>query len=224
MNTLYDILGLGRSASAEQIERAYQERMESMKTADAMSSEESINRLRAIREAYLVLSAPQKRAVYDQKLKSRETVSYEVVESKSTPWAWILLSCAILIGGAAYYHSEQKKQQLAELELKAAKEKAEAEKAARAAEAQQAALERELLAKRQQEEAANQRLNAIAQQEGRAIHSELERAKIQAERDRDQKERVARQDEQRSQQEAEARSRNEIARMQRALSIPIARH
>jgi curved DNA-binding protein CbpA len=221
MNTLYDILGLSRMASPEQIEQAYKEKLDSLKADETNTSEDSINKLRAIREAYLMLSSPAKRAAYDQKLKNRETVSYQVVQEKTMSWGFILTGCAILFALVGLYHYEYKKQQVAEMELKIAQEKAAAEKLAKEAEVQQAALDREMLMKKQQEEAANQRFIAQAQNEARIVRNEVERVTMVAERDKEQKERQARLEEQRAQHDAEMRSRNETARMQRALSIPI---
>jgi hypothetical protein len=224
MTTLYEILGVGRQATPAQIEHGYRERLDLLKT-NGTSPEEDITRLRALREAYQTLSAPARRQSYDARLKARETVSYEVVEAKPLPWATILLVAAALLGGGLYYHNDhQKKARLAQLELEAAKAKAEAEKAERLAAGEAAALERERQMRIQREDAANRQLAAQARYEGQRIHNEMQNF----EREKERQERQAAQERERAaereQREARARSRDEIARMERALSIPIRRH
>jgi curved DNA-binding protein CbpA len=225
MNTLYDILGIGRQATPEQIEQAYQEQLDALKADEGTDPKEGINRIRVIREAYLQLSSPTRRRTYDESLRAKETVSYQIVDQKPVPWVAILLASVVLTaGGLYYYKSNLEKARLVQLQLEADKAKAEAEKAAELAAAEQAALERSILLKRQQQEAANQRLSEQARYEGQRIHAEIQQATQQAAREKERREQQAKSDEARAQQEAQMRSRNDIARMERALSIPIRRH
>ena len=101
MNSLYDILGLGRSATAEQVEQAYQTRINKLKNVD-QSSDQDMIQLRAIKEAYAVLSSANRRAAYDSKLNAASRVTHEVVESAPLPWLKILLVAALFIGGGTY--------------------------------------------------------------------------------------------------------------------------
>jgi curved DNA-binding protein CbpA len=225
MNTLYDILGIGRQATQAQIDTAYKERLNALKAEENTNPKDGINRLRVIREAYLQLSSPTRRQSYDAILKTKETVQYEVVDKKPVPWVPLILVCIVLSTGGLYlYKSKIEKERLIQLQLQADKAKAEAEKAAQLAAAEQAALERDVLLKRQQEETANRRLSEQARYEGQRIHAELQQASQQTIRDKERREQQAKADEARSQQEAQMRSHNEIARMERALSIPIRRH
>lgn len=224
MNTLYEILGVGRQASPAQVEHGYRERLDLLKK-NGTSPEEDITRLRALREAYQTLSTPSRRQAYDARLRARESMSYEVVEARPLPWATILLVAAALLGGGLYYHHDhQKKVRLAQIELETAKAKAQAEQAEQLAAKEAAALERERQLRIQREDAANRQLAAQARYEGQRIHSEMQSFELEKERQERQasleRERAA----EREQREAKARSRDEIARMERALSIPIRRH
>jgi curved DNA-binding protein CbpA len=225
MNTLYDILGIGRQATSEQIEQAYKEQLDALKAEEGTDPKDGINRIRVVREAYLQLSSPTRRRNYDESLRAKETVSYQIVDQKPVPWVAILLASVVLAaGGLYYYQSNLEKTRLVQLQLEADKAKAEANKAAELAAAEQAALERSILLKRQQQEAANQRLSEQARYEGQRIHAEIQQAAQQAARDKERRDQQAKADEARAQQEAQMRSRNDIARMERALSIPIRRH
>jgi curved DNA-binding protein CbpA len=63
--TLYDILGVAESATDMQLKRAYE--MAERALAHAPDAE-SLNALKAAREAYAILSDPARRGVYDRKL------------------------------------------------------------------------------------------------------------------------------------------------------------
>lgn len=232
MNTLYDILGIGRQATQAQIEQAYQTQLDAILAADGTKSEQGTDRVRFVREAYLVLSSPSRRQTYNARLQAKETVAVEIIDAKPVPWFTIALVCIALLAGGVYLRTAQvKKEKLEQLRLETARVKDEAEKAAQLAAAEQSALARDMLQKRQQDELTNRRLSDQARHDGQRIHADLQQASLQTAREKERRDQQskydearARQDELRAQQDAQNRSRNEIARMERALSIPIRRH
>lgn len=227
MTTLYDVLGLGRQATAAQIEHGYKERLEALKRVEENgSAEDAITQLKVIREAYQVLSNPVRKDAYDSKLKAREQVRYEVVEdSHRTRNVLLGLLLVLMIGGGyAYKVQSENKARLAQLELEAAKEKAAAEESERLAAAEQAKLEQERLRKAQIDEAQQRYEVEQARREGQQVHQQLELAALRAERDKEAAERRAQADKQREDQLARTRASNEINAMRRALSIPIRRY
>lgn len=70
MKTLYDLLGVAADATHSQIEHGYRESLESYIDGHGLGqSEEDTKRMRAIRDAYLLLSSPRRRRSYDKRLK-----------------------------------------------------------------------------------------------------------------------------------------------------------
>lgn len=65
MTDYYDVLGVSRDASADQIKKAYR-RMAMKVHPDVATDADSAERFKAVNEAYEVLSDPNKRAVYDR--------------------------------------------------------------------------------------------------------------------------------------------------------------
>jgi curved DNA-binding protein CbpA len=224
MKSLYDVLGVSSQATAAQIEQGYKFCLDSFVSASRASNEEDIIRAKAIREAYAVLSSPSRRQAYDEKLKAREQVTYQVIEKVGFPWVKISL-VFLMVAGSIYYKIHSDKAEAESIALKAAaKEKAAVEIAEKLASAEQAALEQQRLQQQRLAEANRQREMEQARREGQQIHERLQRAEAQAAREKEQAERQARYEKQREEQAAQARSRNEISAMERALSIPIRRH
>lgn len=228
MNTLYDILGIGRQATPAQIDAGYQARLDYLKE-NGTSPEEDIQQLRILREAHSILSSENKRRSYDARLAARSAspavVHYQAEEKNPMPWVLIIALAIVLALGASYYHYVQLKKTRAEqLAIEAAKAKAEKEKAELAAAQEEAALERARVNKQQHDEAVNRTLSAQARYEGQRAQAEIDRFEREKKRQMEQEERQAKLDRERSEREAKMRSQEEIFRMQRALAIPIQRH
>lgn len=221
MNTLYDILGLGRSATPEQVEQAYQIRINKIKSAD-QSTDQDMIQLRAIKEAYAVLSSPARRTTYDGKLNAAPRVTYEVVESAPMPWFKIVLVAVLLIGGGFYYHTDQtKKARIAQLALEAEKAKAEAEKVAKLAEIEAARLEQERARDLQQAEARQRMQSEQARREGQQIHAQMQQLDSRLAREKAADESRERSAQLREEQAARSRVQQQNSAMQRALNLPI---
>lgn len=61
----YEVLGIGRDASAEQIKRAYHRRP-CRSHPDVTSDPDAREKFKQVNEAYEVLSDPQKKSIYDR--------------------------------------------------------------------------------------------------------------------------------------------------------------
>lgn len=233
MTTLYDVLGLGRQASAAQVAQAYQASLESL-VADSghENYERDMIRAKAIREAYAILSSPARREAYDAKLRLKEQPPvYEVVEKPGVPWKAIAIGAAIVAAAAGYYKVEARRAEVERVALETLKAKIQADAAAKLAEAEESRLSQQILQERRQADLVQMRQAEEARRYGKQIHDDLQRAeeraardKVQAERDKANAERQARYEKLQEEQAAQNRSRNEVANMQRALNIPIVRH
>lgn len=229
MKTLYDVLGVSAEATTEQIENAYKFAFESLSNSNR-SAEENLIKGRALKEAYSVLSSPNRREAYDAKLKGKSQVTYQVVEKAGFPW--IQMACAfLLIGGCfIFYKVQSHKAEVERAALAAAKAKAEAEQAEKLAEAEKIRLEQSRLEAQRQDEARQRFETERVRIEGQYVHSKNQmaeeratREKAQSERQAQYEKRQAQYEKQREEQAAAARSRNEVAAMRRALDMPISR-
>lgn len=230
MNTLYDVLGISSQTNATQIEQGYRSIMASL-NGDGANYEQDMIRAKAIKEAYAILSSPARRQAYDEKLKLKEQVSYQVVETPGVPWGSLAAIGLVLVASLGIYKYHAQKVELERVALEAAKAKTAAQEAASLREAEESRLAQQLLRDKSQAESNRQREAEQARQDGQRIHYELQVADAQAEREKERveydKERTARAvkyERLEDERAAQNRSRNQIANMQRALAIPILRH
>jgi len=95
-DSLYEVLDVHRSASAKDIERAYQERREEMEE-DSAPQEQVV----LVRQAHEVLTDPAKRAAYDASLKSDEFLRPESARpvARGLKWAPIGIALATVLVG-----------------------------------------------------------------------------------------------------------------------------
>ncbi len=97
--TLYDVLRLPRDASRGDVVRTYRKLSAEM---EKESSAPNPRRATLVREAYEVLSDPQKREAYDKSLRDPKFLgASDAAPSRSR---WILLAAAIAVGLAAAWY------------------------------------------------------------------------------------------------------------------------
>ena len=221
MTTLYDLLGLSKNATEDQVKHAFVLQSEQI-TDTTTPSEEGRNKLFALREAYAILSSPTRRLAYDRKLSGVGQPAPEGAEPARTP-TWVLgLIAALIIGGGGYAYQAQSKRAAAQREaMELARTQAEAEQAQQQAQAEEAKLERERLAQAQRDQDNRRRETDSARYEGNQVHRSLE---YQAEREAQQKEhaaRMAKNDAQREEAAARRRVYEEQQAMQRALAMRV---
>lgn len=224
MKTLYDVLGLSRTASAAQIEQAYRFHLDNL-DKDSASPEDGVIRGKALREAYTVLSSELRKKEYDLKLSAKEQITYQVVEKASGP-PWILISVvvAIICGGFGYYKYEAHRAEVERIALEAEKAKAAAELEAKKAAEEQAQLDQQKLNIQRQQDYDQKRQTEIARIEGQQAQDRVARSEAQAARDKMMADQQAANARMMEEQAARIRTQNETAAMQRALAIPIPRH
>jgi DnaJ-class molecular chaperone len=223
MNTLYDVLGISRNTNAAQIEQGYRSIMETL-AGDGKNFEQDMIRAKAIKEAYAILSSPSRRQAYDEKLKRKEQVSYQVIEKPGFPWVSIAVVMLLFAGAFGIYKHQAQKVELQRVTLEAEKAKTAAEAAAKLAEAEESRLAQELLREKERVDQERSRQTEQARREGQRIHHELQWAEAQAERQKDQAARIAKEERQQEERAAQMRNQMQIVNMQRALAIPIVRH
>ncbi|HYD60790.1 MAG TPA: DnaJ domain-containing protein [Noviherbaspirillum sp.] len=228
MKTLYDVLGVSRQASQEQLELAHKFCLDSLLSEkEGEFGEDAILRAKAIKEAYAVLSSPARRQAYDAKLDARQpVVTYEVVESGNFPWLKVMFAAVLLLGGGMLYMNkvQNNKAEVERAALAAQKAKAEADREAKRAAAEEARLEQQRLQEERLAQERQLREREQLRREAQVTHERTQRTEAQLSREREQAERNAKLERQREEQAAIARKRNEIAAMERALSIPIRKH
>ncbi|MDB5907291.1 MAG: hypothetical protein JWP34_1405 [Massilia sp.] len=222
MNTLYDVLGISRNTSAAQIEQGYRSIMETL-ADDGKNFEQDMIRAKAIREAYAILSSPSRRRAYDEKLKLKEQVTYQVIEKPGFPWISIAVVMLAFAGAFGYYKHQAQIVEVERIALEAAKEKTVAEQAAKLAEAEDSRLAQQVLMEKSRAEQARLRETEQARRDGARIHYELQSVEMQAERQKEQAARTAKAERPQEERAAQMRNQMQLVNMQRALAIPIVR-
>ena len=222
MATLYEILGLSKNATPEQVNQGFLVQSEKIK-ANEPDLEAARMRQLAIREAFDILSSPSRRQAYDNKLnRPVGQVSYEIDDTPAIPWAKIAIGVVVLaIVVFAYQKKVQADLRRDALAQQALIAKAEAERAVQEAEAEHARLAQGILADREKAESKRMRELEQARRDGDRIHQNLEQA---AERDRENERRErerAQYDKVREEQMAKARIEQQNAAMRRALAIRV---
>lgn len=223
MNTLYDVLGVSRQTSAAQIDQAYRSVVATL-ADNSDNVERDMIRAKAIREAHAVLSSPSRRQAYDEKLKIKEQVTYQVVEKPGMPWRSLALIGLVLAASLGYYKYQMQQAAIERIALEAAQVKIAAEAAAKLVEVEELRLAQQLLQENSRAEAARRRESERARSDGQRIHYELQNAEAQAAREKDNAARQLKTERMQDEQAAQARLRNQTAAMQRALAIPVPRH
>jgi colicin import membrane protein len=167
--TLYDILELSKSASPESIRAAY-DRL-SVKF-DTLLEENRTNpdiktRYIAVKEAFLTLSNPSKRAEYDKTISSHALITnVEIVEPFWTTTKFLLLVLFMSFASLLYYNWQEKQAEAqSEKEVAEAKANAAAEQAKAEAQEAQADLQQKLLEDRQRREQEAEFNGSAAQQQ-----------------------------------------------------------
>lgn len=156
--TLYDILQISQSASHEVMQAAYEKVLRSIENErTAFSQDDTEIRLKAAREAYRVLSDPQRRAVYNQTLTRDDPDDIEEVSTSGNSKIKIWMAAGVLLIGGLIYYNVHLANQRAAVAAEAARIQAEAEKERLLVEEERLKLERtekiaEVIQAKQQEQ------------------------------------------------------------------------
>jgi curved DNA-binding protein CbpA len=146
MKTLYEVLGVSKQATPPEIEEAYQASLALLaKEPATLSAEERGIREKVVREAYTILSSPNRRAAYEEKLRNKAKVTELVIESSPFPWLKIVAALLLVVGCLYVYQVQADKAEVELAALEAKKAEAEAERAEQTALAEQARLEQQKL-------------------------------------------------------------------------------
>lgn len=146
MKTLYEVLGVSGQAALPEIEQAYKACLAGLtKGVTTLNPEERDIREKVVREAYAILSSPNRRSAYDEKLRNKSRVMELVVESSPFPWMKIVAALLLVVGCLYVYQVQADKAEVELAALEAKKAEAEAERAEQLAVAEQARLEQQKL-------------------------------------------------------------------------------
>lgn len=224
MRTLYDVLGVSRSATASQIEAAYRSAIDGL--AGGADGSDELLRAKAVGEAWRVLGTEHRRDAYDARLrhKDQDTVHLIVVQ-KTSHWPAILALAALLIGGAVWYKVQVRRVAAEQTAFEAMRAQADATAAARQAEAEDSRLARQVLDERRRAEEQRAYEVALARRDS-ARPSAYYEADAGPSADRRRELATARVKAEQRQEEhlARLRSFEQTIAMQRALAIPILKH
>ncbi|MDB5958928.1 MAG: hypothetical protein JWP59_222 [Massilia sp.] len=223
MRTLYDVLGLSRSASTAQVETAYRTALAELgKTG---TDADDMIRAKAIGEAYSILGSPTRREAYDARLRHKETAPVTiVVEEKRTPWLPIIALAVVLVAALTYYKVQAQRTAAAAAAVEAITAAAAAAEAARLQEAVESRQAQQVLNERRRAEEQRRREIAMARMEPRVVYVERETESISAERRREQTLERIKAEQRNEEMLARQRIHEQTIGMQRALDIPIVKH
>jgi curved DNA-binding protein CbpA len=221
--SLYDLLEVSASASAEAIRASY-ERLSAKLDPDAPQNSGNPDcrlQYEAVKEAFLTLGNPARRARYDSNQMTRIEPAYrssiELVPGFWTTSRLMLLAAVLLLGGGWYYQHKSAEAKLAAERAIAESRAKEAEAVARA-EAEAAAVARA----QAQHERDLERQRAYQESRNR---SDFERSRREVEREqrsREHNERIA-QDRETREQQNEARRKEYERQRTEAASVNEAR-
>jgi curved DNA-binding protein CbpA len=121
MKTLYDLLGIERQATLAQIEQGYRHSLDAFLAQQGTAKPEEDQQLRAIAEAYRLLSSPTRRRAYDEKLarKLKQRMDAEQADDVAGPLPWVMLLviiACVALGGGYYYGKLDRSKARARLE------------------------------------------------------------------------------------------------------------
>jgi curved DNA-binding protein CbpA len=106
MKTLYDLLGIERNATHVEIERGYRRSLDAyLANKGTGQPDQETRRMQAAREAYLLLSTPTRRQVYDEQLRESMAARHMREHVPGVRRVSVALICTLLLGpgGGAYY-------------------------------------------------------------------------------------------------------------------------
>lgn len=186
-NTLYDLLEVNQSASADAIAAGYKRLHAQHAELAAKGDEDATNRMIALREAFTTLSEPGRRQRYDDSLATRDQ---EVeTEPAGRPFVkLIVIACIVGFFGITYkkYQTAQETARLEAERVVAAAKQAETEAIKAQADARLAAEERYALERaerqRQRDEAMERANRERDIAYGNQVSHNLERAEAEARR------------------------------------------
>jgi len=213
-------------ATDAQIKQAYRVHLPPLSDDKKLLSEPESVKLRAVEEAYSVLSSPSRRERYDQKLKvAREPIQYEVIEPHTTSWLKIaVVTIMIALGGLYFYKNQQNKARAEQLRLESAKAKAEADAALISiiGDAENERMTQERLRQQQVAEENSRRFTEQSRRESQQIHAQMQQVDANRARDIEREQQQAKADKIREEQAAKSRAYQQTVAMERALNRPIA--
>jgi curved DNA-binding protein CbpA len=132
--TLYDLLEISRGASQDTIQAAYERTSKRLETDESMAIPGASLQRAAVKDAYLTLSNPARRAAYEKRLDTQWTPE---AAFWSLPKIAFVAVLALLAAGLYYRHSVEQSRLAAEKEIAIAEAKAAEEQARAEAEAEQ---------------------------------------------------------------------------------------
>ncbi|PKO89590.1 MAG: hypothetical protein CVU18_03535 [Betaproteobacteria bacterium HGW-Betaproteobacteria-12] len=190
-NTLYDILELSPTASADTITANFKRLHAAYAATAAGGDEDAANRMIAAKEAYATLSDPVRRQKYDDALALRMARADVAPPTSGGALKWIMLLLVLGIGGFVVqkHFAEQERVRLQAEQTAAALRMAEIE-AERERERDAQATAKQEEQQRRQAEALERFERERAMDYGRQVSRDLERAE---ERDRQQRAQAERQ-------------------------------